>query len=237
MNKRIAIVMARGGSKRVPHKNVRSFCGQPMVTWAVQHAVNSGLFSQVMISTDSEEIAEAAVNFGAVYSGPRSPEFSNDHATTPDVLRYELNSLLKNKAEMPEVCCCLYGTSAMATPEMLQQGLALLNTPDTDLALAVMRYSHPIERALVMDNKGKIDYKKPEFAPVRTQDLPTSYYDTGLFYWFRVPEFLKYDKSDFSYLRMRGLIVSRYDSVDIDTEEEWEQAEQLAKMHNLGNSH
>lgn len=233
MGKSVAIILARGGSKRVPHKNIRAFCGQPMVTWAVSHAVKSNLFSQVIISTDDEEIAQAAISCGAAYYGPRPPELSNDHATTADVLRYVLNSL-QSEITALKTCCCLYGTSAMVTPEMLMDGLALLQNKKSELVMSLMRYSHPIERALVINDDEMVIYRTPEFASTRTQDLRESYHDAGLFYWLRTSSFLTHNHSDFSRLKKCGLIVSRFDAVDIDTEDEWTYAEKLAQMHNLG---
>ena len=231
-NNRIAIILARGGSKRVPLKNIRPFCGQPMVTWVVRHTVESQLFSQVIISTDSEEIAQAAVSYGATYHGPRPPELSNDYATTAEVLQYVLNSLEK-EGVLPEKCCCLYGTSAMVTSKILKQGLNLLNKPETELVISLMRYNHPIERALVVTENETVIYKKPEYASIRTQDLTEAYYDAGLFYWLHVPSFLKQNRTNFSSLVKRGCVVSRFDTIDIDTEEEWREAEKLARMHNL----
>ena len=232
-NPTLAVIMARGGSKRVPRKNARPFLGRPMVAWPVGHAVASGLFSRVVISTDDREIADAAVASGAALHGLRPAALSDDHAGTADVLNYELECFKKREGGSPDLCCCLYGTSALAFPEILRQGRDALLERNAEFCMAVIPYGHPIERALQFDDSGLAQYRQPEFVPVRTQDIRPSYHDSGLLYWFRPEAFLRHGGTSFVPLRKTAIIVSPRQAVDIDTEEDWELAEILAGRRGL----
>lgn len=222
----LAIVLARGGSKRVPRKNVRPFNGLPMVAWPVKAAVESNLFGQVLISTDDRDIAEAAVSHGALQRAPRPANLADDFATTADVLRHTLLDVARTEP-LPETCCCLYGTSCMATPGILRDGLALLQQPETDLVLAACAFPHPVQRALRIGGDGRACYEHPESVQARTQDLTPLYHDIGLFYWFDVKAFLERGATGFAALRLRALVLPRHAAVDIDTEEDWQLAELL----------
>jgi N-acylneuraminate cytidylyltransferase len=227
----IAIILARCGSKRVPGKNIRPFLGLPMVAWPTRYACQSGLFREIIISTDSPEIARAATTEGAVCYGMRPVEFSSDYATTGDVLSYELDALRRRGIPLPKQTCCLYGTSAFATPTLMQKGAELLNTTDVDLVMAVKRYEHPIERALLMSADGGMVYRTPEYVTARTQDLAAAFYDVGLMYWFKSAAFMATGEKGFRPLKKRGLVLSAFDAVDIDTEEDFFYAENLASIH------
>ena len=232
-NQNLAIVMARGGSKRIPHKNARLFLGRPMVAWPVAHAVASDLFSHIIISTDDQEIADAAIAAGAVIYGLRPAALSNDHATTADVLNYELECFKKREGRLPDLCCCLYGTSALAFPNILRQGYDVLKEKVSDFLMAVIPYGHPIERALYFGDSGMTHYRQPEFVATRTQDIKPSYHDSGLLYWFRPEAFFLHGGTSFAPLRKTAIIVSPRQAVDIDTEDDWKFAEILAKEHGL----
>lgn len=221
--------MARGGSKRVPGKNVRPFLGMPMVAWPTLHAVESGLFTRVVISTDSPEIAKAAVEAGACFHGVRPAKLSDDHSTTSDVLKYELEQFKHREGRLPDACCCLYGTSFFTSPDLLRQGYAKLTGP-CELVMGVCAYGHPIERALRLDEQGELHYRHPEYVSARTQDLSPSFHDTGLFYWFLPERFLLSGGESFQPLRKRGLVVPQNTAVDIDTEEDWGIAECIASV-------
>lgn len=229
----LAVIMARGGSKRIPRKNARNFCGRPMVAWSVAHAANCGLFSQIVISTDDREIADIAAAAGASMHGLRPEALSNDYATTADVLLHELKSCKQREGALPELCCCLYGTSAMAFPNVLLQGMNTLLDSGAEMLMAVIPYGHPIERALQIDDFGLAQYRQPEFALTRTQDIRPSYHDSGLLYWFRPDAFLRHGGKNFAPLRKAAIVVSPRHVVDIDTEEDWEFAEALATKHGL----
>lgn len=225
-----AFIFARGGSKRVPRKNIRPFCGKPMVAWVVELALKSDLFSQVIISTDDEEIAYAATSAGAVHYGMRPAELSNDLAGTEQALAYELEAYARRAGKLPEYSCSLYGTSCFATPAMLQAGKEKVKDTHVEMVMAVIPYSHPIERSLTFDDSGSLFYRSPEFIDARTQDLPSSYYDAGLFYWVKSCSFLGRAEKNFLPLKRAGVIVDSFSAIDIDTEKDWNRAERLAML-------
>lgn len=225
----IAIITARGGSARVPRKNCRLFCGRPMVEWPVTAAVQSGLFGKIIISTDDDEIAACARAAGAEWLFRRPAGLADAFSTTTQVLRHDLEKLKRENGFDADFCCCLYGTSAMVRPEMLQQAKKKL-TNGTELVMAVIRYSHPIERALQFDDNGLLQYRQPEFVPARTQDIRPSWHDAGLFYFFDIDRFMNGDGS-FVNMKKTGIEVSPLEVVDIDTEEDWGRAEMLAFLN------
>lgn len=229
-NGAIAIIMARGGSKRVPRKNVRSFLGRPMIAWPVAHALACDLFSHVIVSTDDNEIADAATAAGGEVHCLRPASLSDDFAGTPEVLAYELQMFKSREGYLPEACCCLYGTSALALPASLATGYENFGIMGCELVMAVSSYAHPIERSLCMSEQGELYYRYPEFVEKRTQDLPISFHDIGLFYWVSPKAFLRNGGNDFTSLTKRGVVVSRFAALDIDTEEDWLNAEKLGGM-------
>lgn len=230
--KDICIVLARGGSKRVPCKNVRDFCGKPMTAWPIQAALTSDLFSHVLISTEDEEIASAAQKAGAEFPFARPAAVADDFSTTADVLRVTLRQWQEHDGTLPEYCCCLYGTSVFVTPKYLRQARNTLS-PAAQVVMAVSEYAHPIQRALTLDEARTITYLQPEFVSVRTQDCEKTYHDIGLFYYFSVADFLRSGGNSFLPLSKKGIVVPRNRAVDIDTEEDWAWAELLAKHYGL----
>lgn len=227
------VILARGGSKRIPGKNIRPFNGQPMVAWPVQAAIACGKFSSVIISTDSPEIETEACAHGAISLGLRPPHLADDFSTTAQVLAFFCKDLANKQKKLPEFLCCLYGTSVFATPALLQAGLEKLRQADCDCALAVSEYRHPIERALTFSPKGIIQYIDARQASTRTQDCTTAYHDIGLFYWLRVTSFLALKEPSFIPLRKTAIVVPAHKAVDIDNDEDWHFAElvmQYAKI-------
>lgn len=229
----IAIITARGGSSRVPRKNVRLFCGRPMVAWPTRAAQASGLFQRVIISTNDEEIAAAALAEGAERPFVRPPELADDHSTTAEVLRHSLLTLQRQTGSLPSWCCCLYGTSALVTPAMLRRAAELAQKDGTELVMTVTPYPHPIERGLTVDDSGLLRYLRPECVSMRTQDFPTVWHDAGLLYWFSVPAFLDGGGQSFAPLQKRALPVTALEAVDIDTQDDWEFAEIVARYRGL----
>ncbi len=229
----LAVITARGGSSRVPRKNIRLFCGRPMVAWPTRAACTSGLFQRVVISTDDEEIAAAAQAEGAERPFARPPELADAHSTTADVLRHALQTLQCQTGSLPPWCCCLYGTSALVTPAMLHRAAALAQKEGTELVMAVTPYSHPIERGLTLDDSGLLRYLRPECVSMRTQDFTPVWHDAGLLYWFSVPAFLSEGGHSFAPLQKRALPVSALEAVDIDTQDDWEFAEIVARYRGL----
>lgn len=227
----LCIVTARGGSKRVPRKNVRPLRGKPLVSWAVRAALASGLFDDVLISTDDDEIAQAAMDAGAMFPFRRPAAVADDHSTTSDVLRVALGQWQQLKGALPEYCCCLYGTSAFVTPEDLQAAKRIADAKTC--VMAVTEYAHPIQRALEMDDSGSLRYLQPEYTYFRTQDCPPAYHDIGLFYYFSVQAFLEAGGKSFLPLQLKAVQVPRTRAIDIDTEDDWGIAEALAVKNGL----
>lgn len=234
----LCLIMARGGSKRVKRKNVKPLAGKPLVTWAVKAAVHSGLFSRIILSTDDPEIATVACGAGAEQPFVRPAELANDFATTTDVVHHALAALQAMDGTLPDYCCVLYGTSFLVTADMLELGRSRLVSPDVDAVMAVTTYAHPIERALHVATDGRVRYLHPEVIEqrVRTQDLPLSYHDTGLFYWVRIKPFMEQKVDSFAALNLAAVVVPPLTAVDIDTPEDWELAEIIARHQRLGES-
>lgn len=232
MSKDLCIVIARGGSKRVPRKNIRHIAGRPLVAWPTAAATASRLFQHVLISTEDIEIAQAAQLAGAEYPFARPIEVADDFSTTADVLRTVLQQWKAYSGNLPAFCCCLYGTSVFVNKDQLRSAKELLST--TELVLAVSEYSHPIQRALKRNEEGDTDYIHPEFINTRTQDLEKSYHDIGLFYYFSVEAFLRHGGCSFGTLKKKSLIVPRTSAVDIDSEEDLAWANILAQYNGLG---
>jgi pseudaminic acid cytidylyltransferase len=217
----VAIITARGGSKRIPFKNIKLFHGKPIVAYSIETAINSGIFNEVMVSTDDPKIADISKKFGAVIPFLRSKETSDDYATTADVLKEVIESYNDNGKKLT-YACCIYPTAPFITKERLIEAFELLLSSGADSVIPVTKFSFPIWRSFKMENK-KISYNWPEFVPKRSQDLPAAYHDCGQFYFFKCEPFLKTGKlvSDNSV----GLEIPESEVQDIDSEEDWKIAE------------
>jgi len=219
---RIAIIPARGGSKRIPRKNIRSFCGKPIIQYSIEVALNSGLFDTVMVSTDDTEIAQIALDYGASVPFPRSESNSNDFATTTDVLLEVINHYEKLGQNYNQACC-IYPTAPFLSASLLVNSLQLFTAEKYETLFPVVAFDYPIQRSLSINDKGKVEMVWPEYLQSRSQDLTLRYHDSGMFYWF-LPYILKQGKSLFTE-NSGSLIVSHLDCHDIDTIEDWEIAE------------
>lgn len=225
--KKIAIIPARGGSKRIPRKNVKDFMGMPIITYSIRAALESGVFDEVMVSTDDEEIASVARSYGANVPFMRSSETSNDFATISDVIKEVLFNYKAHGVNFDYMCCIL-PTSPMLKSSDIIKGFDKLTQSNFSTVIPVVKYSYPIQRAFQMDSNGGIDYKWPEYAKSRSQDLLPAYHDSGTFYWNKVDRWLEGDIS------RGGIVVSEETVQDIDTEEDWKIAELKYKiLHNL----
>ena len=223
----LAIIPARGGSKRIPRKNIKDFLGAPIISYSIQAARNSGLFKTIMVSTDDAEIAQIAKENGAEIPFFRSPENSDDHATTAAVLQEVLESY-KELGSAFNHACCIYPCAPLIQSEKLIQAYELLLT-GFDSVLPIVPFGYPLNRALQTRN-GRIHFSSPEFAGSRSQDLPTYYHDSGQFYWLEVPAFLKSKQlitENTGYVKL-----SEIEAQDIDTEEDWILAELKYKLAN-----
>lgn len=230
--KRIAIIPARGGSKRIPRKNVKDFLGMPIIAYSIRAALESGIFDEVMVSTDDEEIAEVAREYGAEVPFLRSKETANDYATTADVIREVLDSY-GNQGRDFDVVCCLYATAPFVTAERLMHGAELLDKQSFDSAFTCVQFSYPILRGLVIDKQGRISMKWPEYRNSRSQDLQEFYHDAGQFYFATVPAFKKHN--GFWGYNTAPIILSELEVQDLDTPTDWAIAEMKYQlMHKNG---
>lgn len=226
----IAIITARGGSKRIPRKNIREFCGKPILAYSIQATRECGLFDRVMVSTDDEEIAEMARRYGAEVPFRRSEEAAGDFATTTSVLLEVLGEYEK-RGECFDTLCCVYPTAPFVTAERLRQAVSLLEESGADSVLPVVRYSFPPQRCVVMQ-EGRLQFKWPEYAQTRSQDLEPFYHDAGQFYCLRVKSFL--EQRALVMDNTVPLILPEMEIQDIDTEEDWELARVKYRMRHGG---
>jgi pseudaminic acid cytidylyltransferase len=221
MKKAVAIITARGGSKRIPRKNIKPFSGKPIIAYSIEAAIQSGIFDEVMVSTDDEEIAAVAKQFGAKVPFLRSSKASDDYATTADVLKEVIRTYVE-KGEAFEYSCCIYPTAPFVTAKKLSDAFDKIVTAGADSVLPVTRFAFPIWRSFKME-EGKVSYNWPEFAPKRSQDLPLAFHDCGQFYFFKTSVFLQTGKLITE--NTIGLEVPETEVQDIDNEEDWKIAE------------
>ena len=219
----VAIIPARGGSKRIPRKNLKPFDGVPMIARSIQTALDSGLFTQVVVSTDDEEIAELARTCGAQVPFMRPAELADDFTGTAAVIAHALQALQRQDFDY---ACCIYATAPLLQTRFLQQGLRLLEqTPAKYFAFSVCDFGFPVQRALTVDDQGALTALYPEFRNTRSQDLPPAFQDAGQFYWGRPEAWLRGDTLYSPH--SLPVIMPRYLVQDIDTLEDWKRAEYL----------
>lgn len=219
--KNIAIITARGGSKRIPRKNIKEFCGRPILAYSIEAALNAGVFDTVMVSTDDEEIAEVARQYGAEVPFFRSENTSNDYATTNDVLLEVLAEYEKRDADY-ELACCIYPTAPFVTAGKLKDAVTQLLQSDADTLIPVVAFSYPPQRAMIV-KEGRLVFEYPQYLDSRSQDLEPHYHDVGQFYVFRTAAFRKNKKLMVG--NILPLVVSELEVQDIDNQTDWEIAE------------
>ena len=219
--KKLAIITARGGSKRIPRKNIKLFLGKPIIQYTIEAALSSQLFDEVMVSTDDKEIADYALKFGAKVPFLRSPRNSDDHSTTADVL-LEVLSHYGDLGVIFSYACCLYPTAPFITGDKLTSAYSLLTKRNADSVIPVARFSFPIWRSFNMDNN-IINYNWPENANTRSQDLPLAFHDCGQFYFFNVNSFLKHKSLVMP--KTFGFEIPELEVQDIDNDHDWAIAE------------
>ena len=227
----IAIITARGGSKRIPRKNIRDFCGNPIISYSIDAAINSNIFTEVMVSTDDEEIAKIALENRAQVPFYRSSRNSDDYSTTADVL-IEVLSEYEKKGLKFDYLCCIYPTAPFVTSEKLKLAFEKMINEKADALIPVVRFSYPPQRAFIIEND-KLIYKYPENVFKRSQDLESYYHDAGQFYFIKVETFMK--KKTLVCKNTISLIVDELSVQDIDTEEDWKMAELKYKMRGIEN--
>ncbi|RDB57730.1 pseudaminic acid cytidylyltransferase [Paraeggerthella hongkongensis] len=219
--RKVAIITARGGSKRIPKKNIKEFFGKPIISYSIKAALESGLFDEVMVSTDSEEIADVARSFGASVPFLRSEENSSDFAGTEDVLGEVLKTYEKQGRAF-DYFCCIYPTAPFVTPEKLKDSFAMLDASQCDGVLSVTAFSFPPQRGFVLGDN-KVSPVDVEAFNMRSQDLEAIYHDCGQFYWSRVSSFKRC--SQLITDSTLGYVVSEMETQDIDNTSDWEMAE------------
>jgi pseudaminic acid cytidylyltransferase len=219
---KIAVIPARGGSKRIPRKNIRSFCGKPIIAYSIAAAQQTGLFDQVVVSTDDEEIASIARTFGATTPFVRPKEIADDFTGTNAVVKHAVAWFNAQSHDVTHACC-LYATAPLVQAQYIAEGYEALSRSDAAFAFSVTSYAFPIQRAVRITPEGRVDAIYPEHRMTRSQDLEHVYHDAGQFYWGTARAFLE-DMPLFAPHSV-GVILPRHLVQDIDTLEDWNQAE------------
>ena len=221
--KNLCIIPARGGSKRIPRKNIKPFLGKPIIAYSIEAALKSGLFAEVMVSTDDEEIAEVAKQYGAKVPFMRSAETANDFASTADVLK-EVISKYQELGQEFDNFCCFYATAPLVQSKDVVSAFECLQSSDFTCVYPVVQFSYPIWRCLDIADDGTMTRHWPEYENSRSQDLPKEYHDSGTFYWYKTKEWLSGKN------KIGGIIVDEVAVQDIDNETDWKLAEMKYKL-------
>lgn len=225
-DKCLAVITARGGSKRVPRKNIKEFCGKPMIEYSIEAALKSGVFDEVMVSTDDGEIAEIAKKAGAKVPFYRSDKTSGDMAMTHEVM-IEVLRQYEEQGMKFDIVCCIYPTAPFLMPKRLQEAIEKLQQTQADGVVPVVRYSFPPQRCFVIED-GLVQYKWPENRLKRSQDLEPYYHDCGQFYLLRVQPFLTAQSMILE--KTVPVIMDEMEVQDIDTLEDWKLAEMKYRL-------
>jgi len=230
---RLAVIPARGGSKRIPRKNIKLFAGKPMIAWSIEAALASGCFDHIIVSTDDAEIADVARAHGAEVPFMRPSELSDDHTGTIPVITHAVGWQNLHGQAATEVCC-LYATAPFVQATDLQRGLQVLQSTGADYAFSVTSYVFPIQRAIRITADQRVDMFQPEHFNTRSQDLPEAWHDAGQFYWGQAQAWLAATPL-FSH-GSAPVPLPRHRVQDIDTPEDWERAEWLFKAMQHANA-
>ncbi len=230
---RIAVITARGGSKRIPRKNIKSFAGYPIIKYGIEAAIQSACFDEVMISTDDEEIASIGIKYGAKVPFYRSAETANDFATTTDVLLEVLGKYAETGSTF-DTLCCIYPTAPFITAEKLYKACSLLDEKKADSLMPLVRFGFPIQRSFKIED-GKVVFCWPEHERTRSQDLPLAYHDAGQFYLIKTNALI--ETHSLITKNTIGLEISELECQDIDNETDWKLAElKFQLMHSMNNA-
>ncbi|WP_276373596.1 pseudaminic acid cytidylyltransferase [Chryseolinea sp. H1M3-3] len=222
--KNLGIIPARGGSKRIPRKNIKEFQGKPVIAYSIEAALNSNLFSEVMVSTEDKDIAEISIMYGAKVPFFRSEKNADDFAGSGDVV-FEVLRQYEKIGQVFDNCCCIYATAPLISKNRLTEGYKLLIESNFDVVFPVGRYSSPIWRSYKMNEVGRVEMNFPEHEKIRSQDLPISYYDAGQFYWFRINDFLALENKNTFGVSKGAILLPDYEVQDIDNLDDWHLAE------------
>ncbi|HGY9624957.1 pseudaminic acid cytidylyltransferase [Pseudomonas putida] len=226
---KVAIIPARGGSKRIPRKNIKIFCGKPMIAWSIEAALKSGCFDKVIVSTDDDEIAEVALRWGAEVPFMRPKNLADDYTGTLPVIKQAIEAMASQQMIIDEACC-IYATAPFVTADDLKRGAEILHERGSPYAFSVTSYPFPIQRAVRLNHEGHVSMFQPEHFLTRSQDLEEAYHDAGQFYWGKVSAWLA--QVPFFCSDSVGVVLPRYRVQDIDTPEDWLRAEWMFKTIN-----
>jgi len=221
----VAVIIARGGSKRIPRKNIKLFHGLPIISYSIRTAFQSKLFDRIVVSTDDIEIANIAKQHHAQVPFMRPPELANDFASTVDVMSDAVKQL---NLSPNDAVCCIYATAPFLQPEDLIKGRALLGSDNAEVVFAATCYPFPIQRAIALNKDHFVTMLQPEHLMTRSQDLTETYHDAGQFYFARA-KYFKQKKPIFSN-KSKVVILPSYRVVDIDTSEDWQRAELMYQL-------
>lgn len=224
---RIAVIPARGGSKRIPRKNIRAFCGKPMVAWSIEAAKESELFAHILVSTDDAEIAEVANKWGAEVPFTRPTELAGDHAGTTEVIAHA-TQWARDQGWPVSAVCCLYATAPFVKVDDIRRGLQELESGRWEYAFSATDFAAPIFRAFKRHAGGGVEMYFPEHFLARSQDLPTALHDAGQFYWGRPAAWIEGRKIFAPH--SVPIMVPRWRVQDIDSEDDWLRAEIVAPL-------
>ncbi|MFV5383199.1 pseudaminic acid cytidylyltransferase [Acinetobacter towneri] len=224
----LAVIPARGGSKRIPRKNIKMFHGQPMIAWSIQAAIDSGCFDEIWVSTDDEEIAAVAQAYGAKVPFLRPAHLSDDFATTADVMSHAVEEFGKLNHALPDYICCLYATAPFVTKADLLHGLEKIKNNNTlNYVFSATTYPFPIQRAIKLNTHDTVEMFSPQYFNVRSQDLEEAWHDAGQFYWGTAGAW--FNKEMIFSTQSSVVELPRFRVQDIDTQEDWDRAEWLFK--------
>lgn len=223
-NNNIAIIPARGGSKRIPRKNIRKFCGKPIIAYSIEAAARSKLFSEIMVSTEDEEIAKISIQYGAKVPFFRSIKNADDFTGPGDVIYEVLDEYNKRDCVFENVCC-IYATAPLISQKRLIEGYNLLASADFDMVFPVAKFNHPVWRSLKMNNDFHVEMNFPENEAKRSQDLPDAFYDAGQFYWLHSANMHTLKNKNVLGHKRGAIILNDLEVQDIDTLDDWAMAE------------
>lgn len=231
---KVAIIPARGGSKRIPRKNVREFCGKPMIVWSIEAALASGCFDEVIVSTDDEEIADVARRSGASVPFMRPASLADDHTGTLPVIHHAVEWFV-GQGYSVDSACCLYATAPFVSADDIRRGEDLLQSTGCSFAFSVTSFAFPVQRALRLLQGGRVEMLYPEQFTTRSQDLEEAWHDAGQFYWGTADAWCQ-ERVIFGPESV-AVPVPRYRVQDIDTLEDWESAEYLFEAMRVRSGH
>jgi N-acylneuraminate cytidylyltransferase len=230
---KLCVIPARGGSKRIPRKNIKEFCGRPIIAWSIQAAINSRCFDRIIVSTDDMEIADISRDWGAEVPFIRPADLSDDYTGTASVVKHAIEYCISD-GKLPEYICCIYATAPFLLANDLRKGLNKLIESGAGYAFSVTSYAFPIQRALRIVKDNYVEMFHPKYFSSRSQDLEEAYHDAGQFYWGKLDVWM--DETPIFSSESVPILLPRHRVQDIDTHEDWIHAELMFNALHISNS-